>query len=148
MNKNQKPSTQQRPGSYAAAAKTQNSNPQQREEVPESLNTMLNHILNALNEIRQEMTQIKRKVAAINTRVEWIESTYEQEVQVEMEATDCLPIEETPTPPKDTNDIREKQTNLQQSINRMESNMSSIINVLGNITATSVNSQIPHPKNH
>jgi predicted nucleic acid-binding Zn-ribbon protein len=138
---------------YASKARTTPSKtpPQNRTE-----NQDLHNIINLLKNIQSEIESIKNQVQDLNERVTWIESTYETETKEMME--ELTSNKQDPTTNqikpktnnnenmqhKETQDIHSKQATLQGSIDRVEANMSAIINVLGSVTSSSlVNNNFP-----
>jgi predicted nucleic acid-binding Zn-ribbon protein len=119
-----------------------------RQEQPELED--LSTVLNMLREIKEDIAQIKTEVQDLNERVRWIESTYEDEVEAAMDATNDINetngASDSAVPDSQDNPtqgIQEKQRALQNSINKIDANMSAIINVLGNVTSSSLATNVP-----
>jgi hypothetical protein len=145
------PPIKRTPGSYASAARnSMNNNLRTSQTEPNDLST----VLNMLKEIKEDIIQIKLDVQDLNERVKWIESTYDNETP-EMDTTnETNEINEdnnTPAPESQDNptqDIKEKQRELQNSINKIDANMSAIFNVLGNVTSSSLVANTSPFNNH
>jgi hypothetical protein len=78
------------PASYATAAR---GDPQgTHQEIQQTMNKEdLKTIINMLQEVKQEISELKQQVQLLDERVTWIESTYEEEVQNEMEQVEQPP---------------------------------------------------------
>jgi hypothetical protein len=129
---------------YASILKNNQPGPSTNQTNPEETNT----ILDILKHIQADITEIKTKIQDLDERVTWIESTYENEIKDTMEEDNHkqqtqqlhnLTQESRTQSP--SQDIRDQQESLHNSIGRIEANMAQVFNLFGEATNTIAHNQ-------